>query len=1436
MSLNTTEIQIFVSCPGDVKAEKQVVKEVCDLVNNINIEIGCSVRLTFRDFSTIIGNTGIRPQQIINEQIVGYDIYLGILHMRFGTPTGGINPTTGKEFDSGTEEEFVIASGKKLRGEDPQHIYVFFKKHTGSDSFADNEQAGKVLRFKESIMPANWVNNFDDTHQFERKIFALLTTIAGKLCIEKLTDAKQAYLADGLSLTPLKDHAKIDTSHFVPDLPNLGYYIPRSITDTKKSDSLQDLFFHDQERVSLKDVLINQKRIALLGNAGSGKSTELQHATKYYLDSNTPFIPVYKRFNSYVDEKIEDFLPSGWDKITPALLVIFLDGLDEVQPQFFNTAVRKLIDFSEKCSDVRIVVSCRTNFYELPAEGFSGTLTGFSVYRLNDIALAEVRDYAVKNFKLKWEAFIHEVYKHQFLDILQKPFFLDILINYYSRYGNFEGGRTKIIENSIFSMIAVDKEHFKTSVETQKSKSAIIRLLQKVAFIMEVMGKNFISDDELQEILTNADEVEQIKRFSSFSKNLDKNVWMFEHNNIQEFLAAQVLVEQPFEKLVEVISFLPNHEKVKPTWVNTISFLISTGDPHLAKRIIDWLIANNHEIIVKFEPDRIDRNLRIDLFKRIFNFYKEKNIWLSSNNFTYDELSRFAESTESVDFLFKQIKDDQNSRIVKMNAISVLERFNLDALNPEYKPQAKKILENLLNDQPSDSYLVYRILFSLGDLGITDKNTIEFYVNKFSKNKNQYIRAGLYRLINKSQHLDEYIDVYIEGLNLGDIENATGEREEVNLMDESFHLDEGLKNVKSPAALRKILVLLKRSEERRRLNRYDHRDVIDAVLKNTFKANETDPKLYDDVVEIYITAGKHYDQPFAEIFLPFFKQISKEWETFQFIWKNEDIKQYDKHLLIELLLDKKIIDHFVDEYKNRNFTNEDAILLQQLLLRKFDPGTKDFLLLEEFEKKIKVVSNLELERPPFIDWGAINKRKAQESFDILFEKDSLIKEIERIFSEIGKSELAFDDLWELRRVNYRDIDDYFNSTALDLLREFTRDNRTVTYAEVEKWIKEDLRFDDYQLEQIHQFLSGGRNQLIDISKSQQEFIEARSKELSAETDIKSAINPLANGGFSVNRSTTLLWFFLRKFNIQLPIEKILDFTLFYNFEKQNEADRSSIIKELESFVEKDKIEARVSENITRGLSEDHVWLSNVVYAINNNLKKTYPDILRNITSSLISEHYRRDVLDLYFKKTNDRNSLLGLLNQILPGELAWKAVDLLISKGKDKDTLLQYLYVIVSNEYEPFDHRMRAAKYLMQLDDLRGLKFIADHILSAKDSTFDFHSRLHTISYLRNPEAIPILMELLKIGRSPEFQKDRFNSLESSVLDSLYNIGIVSEENFIIVKKAIDDFIEKNKDELPHLNFLHFNISKMEQQLYLKKSTSLTIKEAIKEFTDLASR
>lgn len=1431
MHPNSINVHVFVSCPGDVASEKAIVKQVCNMVNSSLIHNHCDVHLVFRDFSEIIGQTGHRPQQLINDYITGYHVYLGILYKRFGTPTGAINPLTGQEFESGTEEEYVIASEKNKIGGGPQQIFFFFKDQDGSKTVAENEQAGKVLAFKESLMPNDWVNSFDTPSNFERRITQQLTTIGYGLCLESKTAVKKQVIEDMTSPASAIG-PKVDISGFVPELPDLPYYIPRSITQLQPSiDHFNEIIFGEEtKKVFLRDALLNERKIVLLGNAGSGKSVELQQAAKYYLNAETPFIPIYKRFNTFNGQKIDDFLPEGWDQINSEIALILLDGLDEIQPQYFNTAVKEILDFTERNPELRMIVSSRTNFYELPTATFSGTLTNFHTFILNDISLAEIKSYTTANFDIDGQEFIYQAHKQSFLDLIQKPFFLDILLRHYKLKGNFNTGRAQIIEESILSRIDFDNIHFKGTLDLPVSKKKVLALLEKVAFVMEVMGKNFISDEELSIALKDEQEVEQIKYFSAFTRNTENNLWMFEHNNIQEFLAARVLGKQSFDKLIDKISFPPSHNKVKPTWVNTLSFFISIGNTVLVQKLVEWMVDKEMEILVKFEPDRIEESLRIDLFKQIFNFYKERGIWLNSNKFTDDELARFGSSTDAIDFLIQELGDTSNSRIVKRNAVSIIDSFDYNDFEAIYRQKVIDALIRLL-DENTDPGMAHSIMYGLAKIGISDKKTTDGIISKYAKRKNQYIRAGLYKLINNSEYSEDYVDILLDGIALGDMEEAEEDRESVNLMDESWQLKEGLMGIKTPIGLKKVLSYFKRSPDERRIEFHDKEEVFTKILQNAITANSGDNSMYQELYDVYISSARSYDRDYAMMIVLFFEETGTKWQTFKSLWKDEKVKErYQKDFLLEQLIDKSVTDNFLIDYTSREYSNQDAEKFYQLMTWQLAPGSELFYLIAEFKEKLLKLSGLKLEMPARVDWNEINCKKAQDSFDILFNKEGLLKEVGAVFSEIGKEELTFDELWELRKDNMRELEDYFIGAVVELLRSFVREGKTVRYEEIKAWTEEEPNFTDYIIQQVYGYLHGNQANLIVVKPEQLAFITSWSREAESKYNIIEAIDSDEDSG-SINGQVVWLWFFVKYFKIRLTESKLLDFTMFSEFQSTK---TESIPQQLEEFAAKEKIAQRVIANLNANIDDNRVWSNNAVYAVENNLKDAYPFILRDLLDHHKRKHFRGDVLEVYFKQTMDVKGLQDLLTSSSLGDIRWNIVKLLAPFDTQTEFLLERLKKILHSTTELHEEKMRAAKYLMELGDLDGLKFIANFILAAEKPTMDFGFGLRAMPNINTEEAIPILMKLLKIAKQPPYSDDRFNNLESNVTDSLYQVGIQSEESFKAVKEAYEIFTQENEDTIPHLNFLHFNLRRIEEQLYLKKSQQFSIQDAVREFEDLS--
>jgi Domain of unknown function (DUF4062) len=102
MGRQTIILQIFVASPTELKDERIALETVVKELNQtLSESTGSYLELVKWETHTMPG-FGLDPQAVINEQIGDkYDIFIGILSTKFGSPT----PRAG----SGTEEEFERA-------------------------------------------------------------------------------------------------------------------------------------------------------------------------------------------------------------------------------------------------------------------------------------------------------------------------------------------------------------------------------------------------------------------------------------------------------------------------------------------------------------------------------------------------------------------------------------------------------------------------------------------------------------------------------------------------------------------------------------------------------------------------------------------------------------------------------------------------------------------------------------------------------------------------------------------------------------------------------------------------------------------------------------------------------------------------------------------------------------------------------------------------------------------------------------------------------------------------------------------------------------------------------------------------------------------------------------------------------------------------------
>jgi hypothetical protein len=171
MPVQLYQLGIFVSCPEEMSAERELVESAAaEVAKHAETAYGVTFKvLTWRN--SVVPGIGSDPQSVISKQLAGkYDIYIGLLGARFGTPT----PRAG----SGTEDEFNSAFDRYTGDPTSVRVLFYFKTSVQAIYNLDLSQLEKVKSFREKLYKAGVLfSDFSDSREFLERIKDHLTRL-----------------------------------------------------------------------------------------------------------------------------------------------------------------------------------------------------------------------------------------------------------------------------------------------------------------------------------------------------------------------------------------------------------------------------------------------------------------------------------------------------------------------------------------------------------------------------------------------------------------------------------------------------------------------------------------------------------------------------------------------------------------------------------------------------------------------------------------------------------------------------------------------------------------------------------------------------------------------------------------------------------------------------------------------------------------------------------------------------------------------------------------------------------------------------------------------------------------------------------------------------------------------------------------------------------
>lgn len=182
------QINLFISCPGDIKDELNSIEVIVKEFNKTFGEISNFVIQIVHwneDTYTDIGEDG---QEIINNQI-DYDILIGILWMKLGTPT--------KRDKSGTVEEI----NRAIKNPEKQQL-VYFKTATPNNLNSINtSELNDIMLFKKELSNKLLYKEFESIDKFE----TLFRLNLSNLIKDKFIDEQKPAQSSTEIISPKKD-------------------------------------------------------------------------------------------------------------------------------------------------------------------------------------------------------------------------------------------------------------------------------------------------------------------------------------------------------------------------------------------------------------------------------------------------------------------------------------------------------------------------------------------------------------------------------------------------------------------------------------------------------------------------------------------------------------------------------------------------------------------------------------------------------------------------------------------------------------------------------------------------------------------------------------------------------------------------------------------------------------------------------------------------------------------------------------------------------------------------------------------------------------------------------------------------------------------------------------------------------------------------------
>ncbi len=1233
----------------------------------------------------------------------------------------------------------------------------------------------------------------------------LFEKVYDKKCIFNIDEPEELTRIRGLIEHLLKE--KDAPSKPLPakkQFPDPEGYIERRVIRFGEND-LQ-LFQTQGEKTS--EVLKREKRIALLGWAGTGKSIELERLAYEISDKSSPYYPFLIKLNVHTDQSIADRIPEV-RSVPSNTIVVLLDGLDEVQMGKFEEMRRKIMDFATDFPEAKIIVSCRSNFYTTVSEnGQLNTLTGFDSYQLAALSYQQIQDHIGKKILLKKDSFLKEVADKNLNNLLYVPYYLIKLVDQYSTRNKISNSKAELFEEVISENIKKDvKRHFPDDRDSKELEMR--KALEKLAFIFEYQGKNNGTWKEIQQTLSK-NEQHVIKCAGSLldgSEGVD-SIWKYSHNNIQEYLVAKLLSKQKLEVIKKVICFPKGYKKIKPLWVNTLSFVISSLNEsnEVRKQLLNWLSDNEPELLIKFEPDKLTAGIRYQVFEKIFNFYKKEKRRINRSKFDPWEFAKFSRSGESLNFFIQELQRDRPV-VSRANVLDLISYYEIASNYPHQVVKSKQAIEQVLFKEPELQYLALKAYVELFKL---DEDEFEKLMKRFQNSSDTWIRYTLFHAIHKQGYQDKYIGIVLDftGKYISK-EYESSDR----LANEYYELVNCIRAVKSLDATKRVIDFIVSDYSRVAYAVY-FGEIIDHTLEYVAESFPNDNDLYEKIISAFDSENVHLHDKRVKEFIKYFDSTGNKSRAFKELYTiNVDDLKYNALDKLAVLANEDGIEFFANEFKASRIS-QNTVSNFQYCIERNGP------YLKQFNKLVNEKAFIEL--PIYHDMEKERHQRRESTKALLFDKGAFKRAMEQVFIDTGKDVITNNEIWEIHKTK-------FEGKYLPVVYEtilLYKNHQKIHREKLLDWIENN--WERYSIRKIIDFLKDDSDP--EFTDDQLNDIKTWCDKKAQEVDFKTALSHPDESTTSANQEAIKLSFLIRRLKLDhYATELYLNMLSFQKWD-DNEV---KIMDFVESVAPKDKIDERVIKNLSEGIGFDMVLEDHLDYCVKHGLTHA----AEHLTKYMENGGYNRyKVLETYNKLDGGLAKLENLLPEI-KDDFKFQLIGELINRKSDKVLIqVQNLFELTENKEE----KLKLASYLMKLQNTKGIRYYIKYINENKIVPDD-SSPTNPWYALTSVKALPYIFQLYEMSYDESIKQGKFSNLKDIAIGALQPVCLFNGNfpacinRFRIYKMKFKAKTWLSIGNLPEeviLNLNHY-FENIEHQYYVNKSVNINLNEALSKYAAL---